>query len=150
VTPLRQTMIDELVRRNYSEGRARAYLRSVKAFATRLSLNGVLGDAAGVVDEMPLQTPGRRSPGFLPEPGTKGVDFLVVNRPATERSNFGSEQKLRVARTNPFLCNLTGATNLRKIEVLTWPEHRCQFEGANDESGTIKSPVVFNEVALSF
>jgi integrase/recombinase XerD len=33
VTRLRQKMIDELVRRNYSEGTIRAYLRSVQAFA---------------------------------------------------------------------------------------------------------------------
>src|SRR5581483_7556902 len=33
VTPLRQMMTDELVRRNYSEGTARAYLRSVHEFA---------------------------------------------------------------------------------------------------------------------
>jgi site-specific recombinase XerD len=33
VTPLRQKMTDELVRRNYSQGTARAYLRSVKEFA---------------------------------------------------------------------------------------------------------------------
>ena len=33
MTPLRQKMTDELVRRNYSEGTARAYLRSVKEFA---------------------------------------------------------------------------------------------------------------------
>jgi integrase/recombinase XerD len=33
VTRLRQRMIDELVRRNYSEGTARVYLRSVKEFA---------------------------------------------------------------------------------------------------------------------
>jgi integrase/recombinase XerD len=33
VTRLRQKMIDELVRRNYSEGTVRAYLRSVQAFA---------------------------------------------------------------------------------------------------------------------
>ena len=34
MTPLRQKMTDELVRRNYSEGTARAYLRSVHEFAT--------------------------------------------------------------------------------------------------------------------
>jgi len=33
VTPLRQMMADELVRRNYSEATARAYLRSVAGFA---------------------------------------------------------------------------------------------------------------------
>ena len=33
MTPLRQKMTDELVRRNYSEGTARCYLRSVKSFA---------------------------------------------------------------------------------------------------------------------
>jgi integrase/recombinase XerD len=33
VTPLRQKMTDELVRRNYAEGTARAYLRSVHEFA---------------------------------------------------------------------------------------------------------------------
>jgi integrase/recombinase XerD len=33
VTPLRQKMTDELVRRNYSEGTKRAYLRSVESFA---------------------------------------------------------------------------------------------------------------------
>jgi integrase/recombinase XerD len=33
VTSLRQKMTDELVRRNYSEGTARAYLRSVESFA---------------------------------------------------------------------------------------------------------------------
>ena len=33
MTPLRQKMTDELVRRNYSEGTARAYLRSVEEFA---------------------------------------------------------------------------------------------------------------------
>ena len=33
MTSLRQKMTDELVRRNYSEGTARAYLRSVASFA---------------------------------------------------------------------------------------------------------------------